>query len=258
LRKLIADGKDRQFFNEYANMKVLMINYGYQTALRSLTEQSTAGRMGMGVVVWTRGWMEAMWNGGIMPIADGLRTGNVGQARRGAKHFFMGLLGMYLIRDLGKLFFGERGPAAYDPAGTILGYGVGSPGMRMAMGVFEIVRGMQMGLADGDDPEDIAARTLRMLSYKAEHFLPLADVMINLSREAHDPETRHLWQMFKTLINKRGTHDWRTRMEHLQSWMFGSNKFRPESFYEDEESLVIWLMNLMGEKEKEESAFVSY
>ncbi len=177
MSRLMDEGRWREFVRNFAEYKTENVHFRYETALRSIAEQSPGGRATIGLMTFPRGTFEIMYQNGYKPFVQGFESGNYKQSAKGFKTITAGIIGSRVARWM---LYGVTGRVAYGIFDTIGQYSPMSPGVRRITDMFDATNeAIYMSEKNDEDIPTTVDRVLNQVTYQAELFIPMCDVLID-------------------------------------------------------------------------------
>jgi len=223
LNNLLAAGEYRQFVRDFARYKTENVHFRYSTPGRSLIEQSRGGRLGMGIVVFWRGFMQQLYYNGIKPIVKGLENNNYRRAYRGLTTIVALYIGSRASQELSRIIMGKREYEDYSFRQLIFGYTPMSLGANRLLDFFQNVIGYSDKVikSKGYTPE-AADKIADNFARNVGPFLPIIDTYITIYEAQHDIESTNFWRLIRSKVAWRQKRYDRTEWQKWQKMLFGS------------------------------------
>ena len=195
----LADSENwREFVNNYAEYKTENIHFRYETALRSVAEQTPTGRVALGLATFPRGTFEIMYQNGIKPFVQGFQSGNYQQSYKGLKAMTMAIFGSRAARWL---LYGVTGRVAYGIFDTVFRYTPVAPGPAQVQDLFDDVSNAMWQAQENDKPvEAVADSIMAAASNRLELFIPFCDVALDYYETHNDVYGVRLYALLKKKV----------------------------------------------------------
>jgi hypothetical protein len=126
LQLLLDKGDVADFARLYARWKTENVHFRYDVAGRSMVEQNPYVRAGLGVITYTRGVWEIVYQNGVKPLFLGLQTKSPRLVAQGLWGVMLLLLGWHFARRALKKLTGKED---YEFVSQLFGYSILSPGI---------------------------------------------------------------------------------------------------------------------------------
>lgn len=201
MHRLMDAGKWRKLVNNYSEYKTENIHGRYDTALRSVAEQTPGGRLAIGLATFPRLTFEIMYQNGLKPFTQGYESGNYRQSYEGLKTMMMGVVGSRAARWM---LAATTGRLAYGIFDTVFRYTPVAPGPRRMQELADVVnetlwRADEQGLDVTKTADAIIGATV----YQTELLIPLCDVMIDALEARDDVQGVRLYDLIKNKALER-------------------------------------------------------
>ncbi len=201
LKRLLDDGDLRSFVANYAEYKTENIHFRYETALRSVSEQTPTGRTLIGLATFPRGTFEIMYQNGIKPFIQGFETGNYQQSYKGLKAIIGGIFGSRAARWL---LYGITGRIAYGVFDTVTRYTPVAPGAARLQELFDDVSNAMWQAQEYDKSiAETADDMMAVATGQLELFIPFCDVALDYYETKNDVYGVRLYSLLKRNVRQQ-------------------------------------------------------
>jgi hypothetical protein len=187
LRELLQKNP-QEFKSKYAEYKTEAIHMRYKPMLRSTQEMTPVGRSIFGPVVFARGIANIALKNGFEPMLKGSPR----RSWEGAKTLIKLALGGLMVNEVSER---TTGYSIYDPARIILGIGPFDPGMGSLSKMFMEMNEISRQAPHGTPTTEVAWDMAKAAGQNTEHFIALADAVIDFHRVHDDKDYIHLWDI---------------------------------------------------------------
>lgn len=195
MHRLIDEGNWREIVKNFAEYRTENIHFRYDTALRSIAEQTPGGRAVMGLATFPRGTFEIMYQNGFKPFVQGFESGNYRQSYEGLKTIIMGIFGSRMARWM---LYAVTGRVAYGVFDTVTRYAPVAPGPRRIQELFDTINNIQWRAQEqGYDIAKTSDMIMAAVTYQSELFIPFCDVALDYYEYQNDVHGVRLYSLLK-------------------------------------------------------------
>lgn len=224
LDRLIDEGRFKEFVANYAEYKTENIHFRYETSLRSMAEQTPAGRTTIGLMTFPRGTFEIMYQNGVKASIQGFQTKNYKQAYKGAKTVIFAMAGSRAARGL---LYGITGRVAYGIFDTVFRYTPVTPGAARVKQMADDVSSIMWKAQEDNWPvKKTAGAMLAAGTAQLELFIPFCDVYLDYYETRNDEYGVRLFSLLKEKSRKQywdetgkrfrtADRDYQEKLQHL-------------------------------------------
>jgi len=172
-------GQTRSATNLYATYKTENVHFRYDTTLRGAVEQSPAGRILTGLVVYPRGVFNLAYRNGALPLVEGLKTGDFDKAYQALGEILSLVVFTALSRRILKALTGRDsyGIPTYAPI---------DPGISLIQRMAEDASRTQ-GRSAGT--------TAKIMASNLEFAIPMVHAFTNIYESQNDKAGVRYWQL---------------------------------------------------------------
>jgi hypothetical protein len=235
LDKNLQNKDFKEFCYNYAKYKVENVFMKYNRTSRSMSEQTRAGRVLVGLITYPRGMVEQLVQNSLKPTVRSWKAGDV----RGVYQGVMTLVGTYvavrMANELGKALMGDREREDYTIAETFLGYTPASIGYKKIMDIFDTISGTsgQIISEDGYSKKSVGRIVSELTGDALDWWIPFADMNVSLYENINDKAGMNFWSTvaeelgieYQRKHGRKYYYD-RTLVEEMQRTIFGSEKYK--------------------------------
>jgi len=224
LKRLLDEGDMRSFVANWAEYKTENVHFRYETALRSVAEQTPGGRVLVGLATYPKGVFEIMYQNGIKPFMQGFTSRNYEQSYKGLKTITMAIFGSRVARWL---LYGITGRIAYGIFDTVFRYTPVAPGAARLQELFDDVSNAMWQAQEYDKSiAETADDMMAAATGQLELFIPFCDVALDYYETKNDVYGVRLYSLLKRRVREQyleetgkrfraADRDYHERIQHL-------------------------------------------
>jgi hypothetical protein len=241
LERLLVDNDLEQFSYLFAKYKTENIFFKYSRGARSFFEQSRAGRLLSGLIVYPRGMVDQIVQNTAKPFGRGVKRGDALTIYQGLTTAAGLFIGLRLAHEISRFLMGDRDPEDYALESTVVGYTPLSIGFSKAMETWEFITN---DIADTIERNGLSVETAHKIAEGVdktmlEWWIPLVDVYVSMYENMNDTSHENFYNALLSDLNRdyERTHGKpfntdRTMLEKFQHVVFGSYEEEKDRYKE--------------------------